>query len=336
MASGEEVVLSAPGQVVDAIRFKGQENNAALGRYPDGSPHWLTTVPTPAAPNQPASATVRISALMYHPAGDNESLEYIQLENTGASSVLFETAAGTWRIDGGVDYDFPAATTLSAGEKLWLVPFDPVVDTALLSLFCSTYGLNPLQETFMGPYEGQLSNQGERVAVERPQASDNPLKPLDVSWVVVDELFYFDQSPWPDGADGTGFPLLRTGLTTWGAPTATDTDADGMLDGWESGYFGSLDQMGFMNWDSDPFSNLEEYIADTDPTNPASFFVIEDMNAPTIYWTAVPGRSYSVYWTDDLQQPFVRIASGLTTGSYTDNQPATDSPNYYRIKVELE
>jgi len=332
--AGEQVLLSAPGQVVDALRFKGQENGASLGRYPDGSKDWITTLPTPGTPNQPASATVRISALMYHPAGGGESLEYIQLENTGAFPVQFETVAGTWRLDGGVDYDFPPATTLPAGEKLWLVPFDPVADPGQLALFAATYGLTPAQETLLGPYSGQLSNQGERVALERPQESDDPLLPLDISWVVVDELFYFDQSPWPSGADGTGFPLLRTGLSIWGAPTATDTDADTMLDSWETGYFGSLDQAGYMNWDSDLFSNLEEYIADTDPTDPSSFFVIEDMVAPTIYWTAGLGRTYSVYWSADLQQPFERIAEGLTTGSYTDNLHPT-GPNYYRIKVEM-
>ena len=47
------------------------------------------------------------------------------------------------------------------------------------------------------------------------------------------------------------------------------------------------------------------------------------------------GRTYSVYWADDLQQPFVQIASGLTTGSYADNLH-TNGPSYYRIKVEME
>jgi hypothetical protein len=62
--AGEQVVLSAPGRVVDAIRFKGQENGVSLGRYPDGASHWLTTLPTSGNPNQTVGATVRISELV--------------------------------------------------------------------------------------------------------------------------------------------------------------------------------------------------------------------------------------------------------------------------------
>jgi len=173
------------------------------------------------------------------------------------------------------------------------------------------------------------------VSLERPQDSDNPLRPLDVSWVVVDELFYFDQTPWPASADGTGYPLVRTGLASWGGPSAADTDGDQMPDAWELDYFGSLEQI-VPDWDEDELTNLEEFIAGTDPTNPASVFIIEDMNAPTLYWTAAPGRTYSVYWTDNLRQPFIRLASGLTTGSYTDTLHSGDKANYYRIKVEME
>ena len=108
-----------------------------------------------------------------------------------------------------------------------------------------------------------------------------------------------------------------------------------MPDAWEMTCFGSLEQVR-PDWDEDGFSNLEEYIADTDPTDPASVFIIEDMMVPTLYWTAVQGRTYSVYWTDDLSQPFMRIAFGLTTGSYTDNFNSVGNANYYRIQVEME
>ncbi len=340
--AGEQVVLSSPNGVVDAIRFKGQENGVSLGRYPDGAPHWQVTVPTPDAPNELADVDVWISQLMYNPpapAGylDGDIVEYIQLENLSTSPVLFENAVGPWRIDGGVDFKFPSGFSLPAGETLWLVSFDPA-DSALLNLFCTTYGLNPAQETFLGPYAGQLSNTGERVALERPQASDDPLKPLDLSWVVIDELFYFNQSPWPADANGTGYPLIRTALSSWGAPSPSDTDADQLNDDWENTHFGSLAQ----NWDDDPdndlFNNLEESIAGTNPTNSSSYFRVNAIVEPSVYWTAISGRTYSVYWTDDLQQPFTRIASGLAypQGSYVDTLHSTNDCNYYYIAVERE
>jgi len=338
--AGEEVVLSAPGRVIDAIRFKGQENGVSLGRYPDGAPDWQTTRPTPETSNQIAAQSVWISELMYNPlipAGheDGDAMEYIQLENRSGGTVSFETSAGTWRIDGGISYTFPSNFSLPMSGKIWLVSFDPA-DTALLNLFCSTYGLNATEETILGPYKGQLSNEGERVALERPQDSDDPQNRLDISWVIVDELFYFDQSPWPEGADGTGFPLTRTGQNEWTTPSPSDSDDDGLNDDWENHFFGSLDEDAGDDWDNDHFSNIEEQISGTNPTNGNSYFAIDGLVAPTLYWTAATGRTYSVYWTDDPRQPFTQIASGISTNQYTDSYHATNACSFYYITVEME
>lgn len=149
--------------------------------------------------------------------------EYIQLKNISTQTVDFETTAGTYRLDGGIEFDFPLGTSLSAGETLWILSFNPT-NTVKLNSFCTYYGLNVANETFIGGYSGSLSDRGERVALERPQESDDPLLPFDVSWVVVDELFYFDQAPWPTTADGEGNPLIRTGLSSWDVPYVAAID----------------------------------------------------------------------------------------------------------------
>ncbi len=51
--------------------------------------------------------------------------------------------------------------------------------------------------------------------IELYNASDDPLKPEDSSWGILDEVFYFDRDPWPEEADGTGLPLIRSGITSW-------------------------------------------------------------------------------------------------------------------------
>ena len=55
----------------------------------------------------------------------------------------------------------------------------------------------------MGPWEGNLSNRGERLSLEKPA--------LEASggWVIVDEVLYSDVSPWPSGPDGSGLSLSR-------------------------------------------------------------------------------------------------------------------------------
>jgi hypothetical protein len=117
-------------------------------------------------------------------------------------------------------------------------------------------------------------------------------------------------------------------------PALLDGDADGLLDGWEIEHFGSTEAgLPGMDSDGDGALNLDEAIAGTNPTNAASFFRIEQVSATGLFWTAVPGRIYSVERTGDLRAPFTQIASGITVGSYTFNAPTNGSANYYRIHV---
>jgi hypothetical protein len=50
--------------------------------------------------------------------------------------------------------------------------------------------------------------------------------------------------------------------------TVEDSDSDGLPDSWEYDYFGNLSQSGTDDPDEDGLTNLEEYQAGTDPTNP--------------------------------------------------------------------
>jgi hypothetical protein len=43
-----------------------------------------------------------------------------------------------------------------------------------------------------GPWSGALSNNGDRVTLEKPQDSDDLLDLSAISWIIVDECIYND------------------------------------------------------------------------------------------------------------------------------------------------
>ncbi|HRT22773.1 MAG TPA: lamin tail domain-containing protein [Anaerohalosphaeraceae bacterium] len=216
--AGETIFLSyLPGltgvdRVVDNIRFKGQENNISLGRYPDGGSYWFPMPGTRNAPNACPLANVVISEIMYHPTDDAGAEEYIELLNPTSSKVnLFSNdGSGSWRLDNAVSFVFPANFSLKAGDRIVIVPFDPILDSSRLGAFETFYGCSlTAGVNVLGPWTGNLSNGGERLALEKPQASDDPLNPADLSWILIDQVTYSDYDPWPVGADGMGHSLTR-------------------------------------------------------------------------------------------------------------------------------
>ncbi len=271
--AGEQVFLSyLPGnendRVVDCLKFKGQPNGFSLSRVPDGGQFWYETALTRDSTNAEANPVCVISEFMYHPGAGGK--EYIELKNLTASPLtLWDNAPDVtrgWRLDGGVSFEFSELTTIPADGFLLVVGFDP--NEANLAAFNNYYGTTLTADQVVGPYAGDLSNNTERIALERPQASDDPLNPNDLSWIIVDEAIYFDQAPWPYNTDGTGQSVQRKELTiagnnpkNWQAKTPslglwvslTDFDANGIVDIADLIVFAQawLSETGDANWNAD-------------------------------------------------------------------------------------
>lgn len=231
---GEQVFLSyLPGtsedRVADCVRFKGQDRDRSLGRHGAGGEWWYSLSPSRDGSNPQPTQQVVISEIMYHPAPtfdhpeNNFHDEYVEIHNVSGSAVDLWTDAGPWRLGGGATYVFPSNTTLAADAYMVLVPFDPT-NAVEVSTFLTAYGLTNGEVQLLGPYSGNLDNRGERTALEWPQDPDEPGDP--VSWVIVDEVIYFDQAPWPPEADATGFPLQRR--PGWGSGNDPNN--------WEAGF----------------------------------------------------------------------------------------------------
>lgn len=77
--------------------------------------------------------------------------------------------------------------------------------------------------------------------------------------------------------DGTFSDVKTTAITVY---AANDTDGDGMDDQWETQHFGNLNRDGSGDFDSDGFSDLDEFENGTDPTRENNVPTIPDMETP--------------------------------------------------------
>ncbi|MEN9023346.1 MAG: lamin tail domain-containing protein [Verrucomicrobiales bacterium] len=127
-----------------------------------------------------ADSTTVINEIHYHPANGSQT-EWIELANT----MSYDMDLGGWQLTGAVEYTFPKDTTIAASEFL-VVAADP-----------SKVRLRSAFEKALGPFEGNLSNQGERIELR------------NVANRVMSVVNYNDREPWPEAADGSGATLAK-------------------------------------------------------------------------------------------------------------------------------
>jgi Tol biopolymer transport system component len=118
-----------------------------------------------------------------------------------------------------------------------------------------------------------------------------------------------------------------------------DADNDGMDDDWEVAYFGNLNRNGAGDQDGDGQSDLQEFLAGTDPTNGGSILRVLTVTpmaggSTTVVWSAVVGRSYVVQYKDSLDAAIWSNASAVISANSTSmafNHNSASAQRYYRV-----
>jgi Chitobiase/beta-hexosaminidase C-terminal domain/Lamin Tail Domain/CotH kinase protein/Bacterial TSP3 repeat len=226
-SQGEEVYLFSGDANTNltgyshGFTFGAAANDVSFGRHiiSTGDERFVAQIAnTPLAANSgPLVGPVVIREIMYHPPDlanglDNADDEYIELRNITSSMVqLFDALhpTNTWRVRGGVDFDFPQSVSIGAAQSIVLVSFDPT-NTAALAAFRAGHGLFA-GVPILGPYSGKLDNSSDTISLRKPDAPDTN----GVAYIVVDEVDYKDSAPWPPSADGAGAALQRVNLAAY-------------------------------------------------------------------------------------------------------------------------
>jgi len=125
--------------------------------------------------------------------------------------------------------------------------------------------------------------------------------------------------------------------------SAGDSDGDGLPDDWELAHFNGLGRDGLGDFDGDGHTDATEFRAGTNPTDGASILRVVSLTAldsgqTTVFWSAVPGKTYRVEYKDQLDEsPWSDlpgdVVPGELTGMKVDNTFGSATHRFYRVRL---
>ncbi|HSA01918.1 MAG TPA: CotH kinase family protein [Candidatus Paceibacterota bacterium] len=357
------------GPALNGISFGRQVTSAGREQFVAQTVNTLGSVN-----GGPRIGPVVLNEIMFHPApvyqnNNNTRDEFIELRNVASTQVLLadpEHATNTWRLRGGVDFDFPPSLTLPPDGYLLVVGFDPAARPDDLAAFRSRFAVAS-SVLILGPYSGQLENNGESVGLLRPNPPEPPgsSNPGYVPYVLVDEVEYQNTAPWPTNANATGHSLQRIGRNRFGndpqswqtaTPTAGapnpdpgngDADSDGLPDDWELAHGLNPDDPAGTEGasgdpDADSLNNLQEYLCGTHPRDAGSYLRIDFISvgtggSATLKFQAIAGKTYTLLYRNTVAGgPWIKLTDiqaqpATVEFSVLDPEAGAAGSRYYRL-----
>jgi len=126
------------------------------------------------------------------------------------------------------------------------------------------------------------------------------------------------------------------------AGEAVDTDDDGLDDSWEFAHFNTLSTAPGDDADGDGMTNLQEFVAGTNPRDGSSILALQAVKSLTtgavhLFWPAAPGVLYQVEFREALDDsPWRPLgpSAAYPTSAATLVDPNPSSPSrFYRARV---
>ena len=103
---------------------------------------------------------------------------------------------------------------------------------------------------------------------------------------------------------------------------------------------GTLARDGTGDFDGDGQTDLQEFLAGTDPTNTGSVLRVLALNllgngATKLIWSTAPGKTYRVQFKDSIDAGAWNylpgaVVANATTATLVDSTPTADSHRFYR------
>ncbi len=278
------------------------------------------------------------------------------------------TPPSGWRADAGAAYDGSKGFGWINGTESQLFPFQG--SNTNCDMIHRTYVF--LYKNQVSYWEYAVSNGDYHVAV----CCGDPDSSNRQQYVAVEGIPAIDTMQYAAGTFSTGTATVSVtdgrltvqfgkssttqhGTLNWLTistnMTPPDVDSDGMPDAWETSRFGNLSAAPGDDPDNDKACNNEEFIAGTDPNDPASYpaaFIMISNNAPVVWFQTIPATNTSWYgfksrfykletcaqMTATSQWSAVFGCEHIKAGGATVRQPAPlgDNFRFYRVRIWLD